>query len=1638
MPRHTTSKRQTKPRSLATSGKVSSAAPISLEQPGISSPSEPHDQPNDSLASKGLLPAPFPTASIDLFLAQESLSASRRSLQPLTQASLSAWRASYQDNSPLAEISPGMVSNYGRFSRPTAALRVHASAGTVEGSVTESMDAHLSTTSTGGDVAADESGNHASAGAGGNTLPEPGLEGDKPVALHVETVSQGASVAPTRGALSPLLNTPRRDGSPNSPSHSFAHSLLSPQNMLASSQSQREPLQRYIAACRCSVPPLKPMRSVVRALSAWSPALTVGTDEKDGAFLSTRWSRVSGSTGPTSAPTMNLSHQKVSDQQAEAIHSALRCLATKHKSDLNAQGLHMNLSSVEASTAGMGQMLSAAAAANNVTSAMALNGTSLYKSERTSLQLLMTLHHLHKIQSLSLQACCIRDEDMPAIRDALALPRASTGSDFGKFVSFAPPGKMSAQLRSKTTTSSPSHGVLHVSTASLPTLVVRTASIGAQAAELKPESTSAAMREHSSNFTAAACKQAVSIGVAPVPSEPGHGSSDSLGCLRQCVAALDSLAPQFATAVRKYVPHQSKNLQDLDLSSRLHLLKAAVSLVPRSAAGMFVNSSPEGALNFLEAPIATTIPTSEVEGSNVDHGSVASRIASATLTTQAQLVASETAFWSAVQTSSAADPAANKVAKSDGSLRIHPNLYLIAPESEIIDLWQLEARMRAFFLAEIAATCAALQHRVLRTNDHIDCQGQRSALDDISAMSIEQLHQGALSLKQRNRLPHTTAFRSFASDLGAESLFDGSFKSLSDSQRSPEVHALKLDSSRSLIHDEKRPKASAKQHRSAEQAESPAQRTKAADMLHTRFAGGLQIPSLQNTAPEHARFREALESVVRKPDSDRVLSSSHAQQQIETGKSKSLALDLSHNQISDRACFCIAQLMLPGPGLRQANAPDLHLHTLNLPRNTSSEPESRAVAISSSSPDKHTQHVADFRANSQPLAIHLALQFPTYNLDLISLQSLDLSSNPISDVGLGTILAVAMKGSAPLRHLAASTCNIRDNPSFAATLGSFVATSSTLQHLDLSHNRLGALCGLSIAAALPKCKALKRLHIGFNQFGHCATMEILLGSFWSNQLIELNVQNTVSSGNSTDLVAGEFATQSVWARAATVDLLRSTRLNFCVEEPARDRRLPPGCEDPIIMAAASGPDRSAVAWDASDGVFAPRALESESGSLFDSIDLLHESFLADWARAKIPKLFPEDSTRFAVQQFVSRRYPMIRELYRYCVCSRPESGITGLTTVDWSYFWRHLTAFLGLQVLAAEDKQPDRAQAATESLKLAVSPAHSSQSESIVRTHSHVLRQADLDNIFIAATWQSPGTKHVNNPGHLMVRFEFVEAIVRMALIIRVPSHSKDEGAKVTSIDLFLGDDLLRFARQVLGIDKASEVAGNTLRHKLFYSEANNIALVRSLSQIRSIFAAYSCPRESDVVVAAVTPAATRKNIGRLKKGTSLMNFRQFLVCIDEVWPDRYSTVEVNRSFVFSTMTHADELARSRRQSSVEELTFCDFMEAICRLAWYRAERLAALCADEIVAHDVARIIATSIQRRFGGSGSVELRGKGELLVSSYDAFATAVNATVSTQDGSHSLNPDPWMSTKSEAMELFRYLAELVSALQLSEGEPK
>jgi len=1480
------------------------------------------------MATAGLRPAAFPTADIDLFLAQESLSASRFALQPLTPEALQAWRASQEHGSPLTELTPSMYSSNKSMAHARSAPFLSAPAGS---------------TAMGPSVAT-------------SAWPSPAPQAQSP------------------SALSPLNHTPQsksalkadtpQSASPASPSRAFARSLLSPLDMRSPPGGQ--PLQRYITACRCAVPPLKPMRAVVRALAAWSPGLAESSPPAMSLCPQ-------GQPPVRGAQALNLSHQRISTQHAQAICMALKAIPHSHATGCP-QGLDFNFAAVEMEAASLALLLRGVEAVAAGVLAVNMERTPTFQDDVCALQLLHALPALRAVQRLGLRSCGLRDSDVAALRDALAL-RRGPGGRRPVFVSCPLTRTRAEGATSPTSRPSATGRYLRVAVQALPRLSLSVLPGRAEGASAKLEA------------------NAMHVNTAP----SGGVAARPLHSLWPALPALQQRHPALATAVRKLVPVHPLAGETMPVQNLMQLARAAIlCLAP--------GGSPGGGGRQQAALAASShlqLPTVEAAADTPGEKMLATIQAASDA-----LRAEEQGFWAAVGGAGGGSPR---------PLRTSPSLCTLLSVTDVVQAWRLGERMAAQQHAE-ASLCSSALHAAPFV---LPVRGGVAGGNSIAAMSPQQLHRGAQSLRQRNAQPHSTMFRGLATDLGVDDMFDGS-GGLPSSLSLGALPRLPLaghgspggegSSARSLIEDEERPKKAAGAKFAAARPSAPAQHA-----THVQLSAGGQVPAVRPGQDEHSRFTQALEAVQQSQNVD-ILDKSSSVFEPDDERSPALhTLDLSHNALSDKSCVSLAQLVLG--------------HIVSTP----SEESIPVCTVSTEAPaavDKAAQGSDAEPGAAATHTLQLMLSYTPLVYDACSLQVLDISHTRVTHVGLGTLFAALLQSDAPMASLAAAHCNIGDDPAFAATLGTFVATSTSLVHLDLSYNRLGHKCGGCIAAALPRSKSLKSASLGFNRFGHAATMEILLGALWCTSLRDLCIENTVTSGNATDLVAGEAAIKSAWVRASTIDLVRSTRFNFKVEEPEQERALVPGEEDATILAAVSEPDRSAVSWDASQGLFAPRVLESESGGLLDSIDLLHEAFVADWARAKIPKLFPEDSTRFAVQQFVSRRYPMIRELYRLCISARPESGIIGLTSVDWSHFWRHLTSFLGVPVIAAEDKSGQGASTGTDAQDAAASLPPAGGGAVHGSTVQRTLRQADLDNIFIAATWQAPGSKHVHNPGHLMVRFEFVEAIVRLALIMRVPSHSKDEGAKVTSVDLFLGEDLLCYSRQVLRITKASDIASNSLRRSLVYTEIVNIVLERNLPLLRGLFGAHASCRESDAILPAATPSASRKAQGKLKRGTAVLTLRQLHGLLEAVWPSRFTPVEANTAFVCSTLTHADELARSRRQSSVEELTFSDFMECVCRLAQSRAERKQAMFATDDWEDDMARVLATAIQHRFGGTGALEIRPKAGLLKQDYATFADFQLQLLSSMVETRAESSDSWMQDKHLAIYLYRSLWELLDML--------
>ncbi|CAE7903118.1 unnamed protein product, partial [Symbiodinium sp. KB8] len=430
-----------------------------------------------------------------------------------------------------------------------------------------------------------------------------------------------------------------------------------------------------------------------------------------------------------------------------------------------------------------------------------------------------------------------------------------------------------------------------------------------------------------------------------------------------------------------------------------------------------------------------------------------------------------------------------------------------------------------------------------------------------------------------------------------------------------------------------------------------------------------------------------------------------------------------------------------------------------------------------------------------------------------------------------------------------------------------------------------------------------------------------------------------------------------------------------------------------------------------DSLFSPRAAEAEGGSILDTSDILEAAMSADWARAKFKKLMPEESTQFAVRQLIKRRYPMLRDLFRACSTPRSDSGVFGLTMADWTAFWQAILRTAGISLAAQEEGGPAPTPMASGGASgLAFTPS----AAAVPAARS--MRQADFDNIFISATWQAPTARHPCNPSHLMCRFEFLEAIVRMALVLRV-----------TAVDCFLAEDILPLCQQRLGISVPTDIASNVFRDDVLYTEVVDVMLRQQLPVLCKAFEAFSAPRESDVQLAPIltSPLGRAGGVNPHTRGSKYMRLPDLQALLAEAGlAPALGQLRPQAAFIWSSLTHVDELARSRRQHCVEEHTLLDFAECLVRLAWSCHLPVSGASVSAAV-----RTVRLGVRRRFGvaaeGGDALFITGDpAEMTFDDVTAYCNRVTAACTARASSKADGMDAWMCSTQRTNEMFWTIA--------------
>jgi Ran GTPase-activating protein (RanGAP) involved in mRNA processing and transport len=192
----------------------------------------------------------------------------------------------------------------------------------------------------------------------------------------------------------------------------------------------------------------------------------------------------------------------------------------------------------------------------------------------------------------------------------------------------------------------------------------------------------------------------------------------------------------------------------------------------------------------------------------------------------------------------------------------------------------------------------------------------------------------------------------------------------------------------------------------------------------------------------------------------------------------------------------------------------------------------------------------------------------------------------------------------------------------------------------------------------------------------------------------------------------------------------------------RDGRDP--CNTLTPRSTGKGTGERVAKWDINRSVFARRRRESAQRSFVDTDAFVAKACSADWRQCKVDRFVKDAARRKEVEVSVARHYRTIANVYRH-FC-----GHNVLTSVA---FLAAMTPAMALQIQNDITSVPwsGYVEFLTEC--------------KILDESSEFCRYADCENVFVAANLElTQEAKEKDNPDRSLTRFEFMEAVIRIAI----------------------------------------------------------------------------------------------------------------------------------------------------------------------------------------------------------------------------------------------------------------------------------
>jgi len=320
-------------------------------------------------------------------------------------------------------------------------------------------------------------------------------------------------------------------------------------------------------------------------------------------------------------------------------------------------------------------------------------------------------------------------------------------------------------------------------------------------------------------------------------------------------------------------------------------------------------------------------------------------------------------------------------------------------------------------------------------------------------------------------------------------------------------------------------------------------------------------------------------------------------------------------------------------------------------------------------------------------------------------------------------------------------------------------------------------------------------------------------------------------------------------------------------------------------------------WSLQRSVFAPRLKESDAKAFYDSEVSLMQMMSVDWSRVAAKDKF---------QQFLARED---KTWGRGKVFGEKRAGADVLEEVRRTlakHYGAIVSAFMYYASVGTGGEFTMQLNEYSLFLEECKIPDNDRKSRA---------KRSDLDTIFIVCNFnEDKSTEHVNDTNSL-VRFEFLEALVRIACA----KHGHRCGAKCTSPEEAVEELCTSEVTKRLPIGALVD-SNDFRRERLYYQEVDK-AFYNHLPLLKAIYSRFRGPKDG----------RRRAKLLRLEDWMKFVTAARLVG--DPLDPD-FAMRDARLCYIWSRMVVYDEIGDVARH---ESLTFVDFLEALGRVAELRA-----------------------------------------------------------------------------------------------------